>query len=88
MKAHNYPLAFIIFSISFLFIGLIFYGKALALNQEAFQLKTEIKALKQETQRLSLSLKQQKNLARIENYARENLDMVPIEKIHYLSAHE
>lgn len=75
-------------SLCILFIGLVFYGKALALNQQKHQLKSELKVLKKENQRLSLTLKYKKNLEKIEAYAREKLDMLPIKEVIYLEHNE
>ena len=88
MNPTKIALSFILSSIIILFLGLIFYGNALTLNQEKHRLSIDIKRLKKQTQRLDLVIRSKKNLKNIENYARTQLDMMPASKIIYLDSHE
>ena len=71
-------------SIIITFIGLIYYGKALELNQQHHDLSKQLLALEQENQRLELNILKTKNLKTIEEKARQELDMVPIKNIIYI----
>ena len=74
----------IFISIVFTFIGLIYYGKALKLNQQHHELSRKLSDLKQENQRLELKILETKNLKSIESKALNDLEMVPIKKTIYI----
>lgn len=71
-------------SIIMTFVGLIYYGKALKLNQQHHELSKQLLSLEQENQRLELQILKTKNLKSIEEKARKDLNMVPIKTSIYI----